>query len=300
MSRRLPPLNAIRVFEAAARHRSFVRAAEELHVTPAAVSQQIKSLEQYLGTELFSRGKKLALNDAADAVLPLVSDALDEIERAMFKLRPGRVGDTLVISAPPTFAARWLIPRLEDFQARYPDIELRLDATRRTVDFDVEDVDVAIRFGAGRYPGLTADRLMEESIMPVAAPSLAKGIVSAEDLARCTLLQDDWHIENGMFPDWPTWLATLGVESPEPLRIRHFSDASLVIQGVASGLGVALSWYSLVVDDLKAGRLVRLLDQLLPTTLGYYLVMPEGRVTARKIDVFRSWLLDQASRQQPA
>lgn len=292
-------MNAVRVFEAAARHESFVRAAEELHVTPAAVSQQINALEDHLGAELFRRGKRLALTEAADAVLPLISDALDQIERAMFKLRPGRPGDTLVISAPPTFAARWLIPRLEDFQAQHPEVDLRLDATRRAVNFDVEDVDVAIRFGAGHYPGLTAERLMEEAIMPVAAPALAEHIRAAEDLARCTLLQDDWHIENGMFPDWPTWLATLGVESETPLRIRHFGDASLVIQGAASGLGAALSWYSLVVDDLKAGRLVRLLDQMLPTTLGYYFVMPEGRAVARKIELFRAWLLEQSSRQQP-
>lgn len=298
MPRQLPPLTALRAFEAAARHLSFARAAEELHVTPAAISQQIKLLEDQLGTTLFLRGKKLALSDAADSVLPTISEAFDQLERAMLKLRPGSPGDTLVISTPPAFAARWLIPRLEDFQSRHPEIDLRLDATKRAVNFQVEDVDLAIRFGAGKYPGLNAELLLPESIVPVASPALAANIHTAEDLTRCTLLQDDWHIENGMFPDWATWLATLGVNGDTPLRIRHFGDANLAIQAAASGLGVTLSWHSLLVDDLKAGRLVQLLDQAIPTSLGYYLVMPPNRSTMNKVGAFREWLLEQSSHQQ--
>jgi len=298
MPRQLPPLTALRAFEAAARHLSFARAAEELHVTPAAISQQIKLLEAQLGIPLFKRGNKLALSHAAETVLPLISEAFDQIERAMLKLRPGSPSDTLVISAPPAFAARWLIPRLEDFQARHPDIELRLHATRRLVNFQLEDVDVAIRFGNGNYPGLTATRLMPEAIVPVAAPALASNIKTAGDLIRYTLLEDEWHTGNGVFPDWATWLATLGVKSSAPLRTRQFGDASLATQAAVSGLGVALSWYSLVVDDLKAGKLVRLLDQVIPTTLGYYLAMPENRAAMHKIGVFQDWLLEQSSRQQ--
>lgn len=298
MPRQLPPLNALRAFEAAARHLSFARAAEELHVTPAAVSQQIKLLEEYLDVKLFQRGSRLALSDAANGVLPMVSDALDQIERAMLKVRPGSHGNVLVISAAPAFAARWLIPRLDDFQSRHPDIDLRVHATRRLVNFQVEDVDLAIRFGAGSYPGLIAERLMSEAIVPVAAPALATDIRSAHDLAHCTLLEDEWHTGNRVFPDWPTWLAMLGVKNNTPLRTRHFGDASLAIQAAVSGLGVTLSWYSLVVDDLKAGRLVRLLDQIIPTTLGYYLVMPQNRASASKVAIFRAWLLEQSARQQ--
>lgn len=298
MPRQLPPLNALRAFEAAARHLSFVRAAEELHVTPAAISQQIKLLEDHLGVTLFLRGKKLSLSDTADAVLPLVSEAFDQIERAMLKLRPGSPGDTLVISAPPAFAARWLIPRLDDFQSHHPDIDLRLHATRRLVNFQVEDVDMAIRFGAGNYPGLIAERLMPEAIVPVAAPSLSASIRTADDLARCTLLEDEWHTGNGVFPDWATWLATLGVKNNTPLRTRHFGDASLAIQAAVSGLGATLTWYSLVVDHLKAGRLARLLDQIIPTELGYYLVMPQNRAVSNKVSAFREWLLEQSARQQ--
>lgn len=292
MPRQLPPLNAVRAFEAAARHLSFARAAEELHVTPAAISQQIKLLEDYLGVPLFVRGKKLALADAAAAMLPLVSDAFDLVELSMQKARPNVSSNILVITSPPAFAARWLIPRLENFQTQYPDIELRVDASKRAVNFQVEDVDLAIRFGAGDYPGLQVERLMAEAIVPVAAPALATTIQRAEDLARCTLLEDDWHIENGMFPDWATWLATLGV-SNAALRTRHFGDAGLTLQAATSGLGVALAWHSLVVDDLKSGRLVHLLDQSIPSTLGYDLVIPKNRCTLPKVIAFRGWLLGQ-------
>jgi LysR family glycine cleavage system transcriptional activator len=297
MPRQLPPLNAVRAFEAAARHLSFARAAEELHVTPAAISQQVKLLEDQLGVPLFVRGKRLALSNAAEAVLPLLSEALDQIERAMLKARPNTQSNTLVISAPPAFAARWLVPRLEDFQTQHPGIELRLHATKRPVNFQVEDVDVAIRFGAGNYPGLIAERLMPEAIIPVAAPSLAANIHTPNDLVSCPLLEDDWHIENGVFPDWTTWLATLGV-SETPSRIRHFGDANLVIHAAVSGLGVALCWQSPVSDDLKAGRLVHLLNQTIPSTLGYDLVIPKNRVTLEKVVTFRNWLREKTAQSQ--
>ena len=295
MPRQLPPLNAVRAFEAAARHLSFARAAEELHVTPAAISQQVKLLETHLGAALFVRGKKLALSDAAQSMLPLISEALDQIERAMLKARPNTQNNTLVISAPPAFASRWLVPRLEDFQTKHPGIELRLHATKRPVNFQVEDVDVAIRFGAGNYTGLNTERLMPEALIPVAAPALATTINTPDDLALCNLLEDDWHIENGLFPDWTTWLATLGVNAT-PSRIRHFGDANLVIQAAVSGLGVALCWHSPVADDLKAGRLVHLLNQSIPSTLGYDLVIPQNKLALEKVVIFRNWLREQTVR----
>ncbi len=297
MPRQLPPLNALRAFEAAARHLSFARAATELHVTPAAISQQIKLLEEHLGVSLFQRGKKLALSEAAQAMLPLVSESFDQMERALLKVRATRPGNTLVISTPPAFAARWLIPRLDDFHSRHPGIELRLLATKRLVDFRVEDVDVAIRFGAGNYPDLVSERLMAEAIVPVAAPALAARIQAPADLLRCNLIEDEWHRGNGVFPDWTTWFATLGVKSTGPLSIRYFEDANLAIQAAASGLGVTLAWYSLVVDDLNARRLVHLFDQLMPTTLGYYLVVPQNRASLGAVTTFRAWLLEHASRQ---
>lgn len=300
MSRRLPPLTALRTFEAAARHRSFARAAAELHVTPAAISQQIKLLEDYLGAALFGRGKILALSESATAALPLVTEAFDQLERAVARLRASNTHGPLVVSAPPAFAARWLIPRLDDFNTRHPNVDLRLMATRRLVDFTLEDVDVAIRFGPGTDQDLHVERLMTESIVPVAAPKLAMSINTPEDLARCTLLEDEWHVSEGLFPDWSTWLATLGVDTGTPLRIQGLGDANLSVQAALAGLGVALAWYSLVSDDLQAGRLTRLLDKSIPTTLGYHLVMPENRAALSKVVAFREWLMEQASRQAPA
>ncbi len=295
MARRLPPLNALRVFETAARQGSFARAAEELHVTPAAVSQQIKSLEDYLGVTLFNRGKSLELSESARAVLPQVTEAFDQLERAMARVRVGNDGGPLVVSAPPVFAARWLIPRLDDFHAQHAEVELRLMATRRLVDFTLEDVDVAIRFGAGGYPGLRAERLMTESIVVVAAPKLAVKIKKPADLLRCNLLEDRWHVGDGKFPDWDTLLATLGINGKTPPRIQAFSDASLAIQAAVSGLGVTLAWNSLVMDDVKAGHLVRVLDHAIPTMLGYHLVVPENRAALGKVQVFREWLMERVT-----
>jgi LysR family glycine cleavage system transcriptional activator len=296
MSRRLPSLNALRAFEAAARHLSMVRAAEELHVTPGAVSQQIKQLEDALGQSLFKRGKVLALSDAGRTALPLLSDAFDRLERVAAQLRAGGNDGPLVISTPPTFAARWLVPRLEDFQTRHPEIELRLLATRRVVDFAVEDVDLAVRFGTGDFPGLRVERLMPEAIIPVAAPSLAEGVATAADIARRPLLDDELHTGNQIIPDWETWLASQGVALAAPLRVQHFGDANLIIQAATAGLGIALVWRSLVEDDLSAGRLVRLLNQAIDTRMAFHLVMPLNRIALPKVKAFREWILETAGR----
>jgi LysR family glycine cleavage system transcriptional activator len=287
-------LTALRAFEAVARHLSMARAAEELHVTPAAISQQIKQLEDLLGQPLFKRGKVLALSDAAEAALPLLTDAFDRLERAAAQLRTGFGDGPLVVSTPPAFAARWLVPRLDDFQSRHPEIQLRLLATRRLVDFALEDVDCAIRFGAGDYPGLSVERLMPEAIIAVAAPSLAAGIASAADIARRPLLNDEWHADQQVFPDWETWFASQGVTPEAPLRIQHFGESNLTIQAAISGLGVALVWRSLVEADIKAGRLVQLLDQTIATRMAYNLVMPPNRIGLAKVIAFRTWLLEAA------
>ena len=271
-----------------------VRAAEELHVTPAAVSQQIKLLEDILGQPLFRRGKKLALSDAALAALPLLSDAFDRLERAASELKGSAADGPLVVSTPPTFAARWLVPRLEEFGNLHPEIELRLLATRRLVDFSMEDVDAAIRFGAGDYPGLNAERLMPESIIPVAAPGVAEGIEHAQDIANRPLLDDEWHTDNRLFPDWETWFAFHEVVPQSPLRIRRFGESNLTIQAAISGLGIALVWHSLVKEDLKAGRLVRVAGKAMSTPMAYHLVMPPEKMGLRKVAAFRQWLLDEA------
>jgi LysR family transcriptional regulator, glycine cleavage system transcriptional activator len=294
MSRRLPSLTALRAFEAAARHLSFARAAEELHVTPAAISQHVKQLEDYLGRPLFRRGKSLALSNSAAEAVGLVTEAFDRLERAVERLRVGHDDGPLVVSTPPTFASRWLVSRLDDFQSRYPEIELRLHATRRLVDFALEDVDMAVRFGSGPYGGLHVDRLMPEAIVPVAAPALAAKVKLPADLAGCTLLQDDSQDWDPTFPDWDTWLASLDVPVDKALRVRHLGDSNLVIEAAVSGLGVGLVWSSLVADAVRAGRLVQLLGKSLATDHGYHLVTLPNRLEVPKIAAFRTWMLEQA------
>lgn len=296
MSRKLPSLNALRAFEAAARHRSFARAAAELHVTPAAVSQLIRQLEKALNVALFRRGKTLTLSDAASTAMPLFSEAFDRLELAVNRLRGGSSAGPLVISTPPTFAARWLIPRLDDFHAQHPEIELRLLATRRVVEFKVEDVDLALRFSAGPFPGLHAEKLMSETLVPIAAPAVAAGIKKPSDLLSCTLLRDEMHEGNPAYPSWETWLASLGVNVDRSLRLRHFGDANLVIQAAVAGLGVGLAWQSLVADELRAGRLVRVLDESVATNNAYHLVVPPNRLHLDKVTAFRNWILAQAKR----
>ncbi len=297
MARHLPPLNALRFFEAVARHRSFVRAAEELHVTPAAVSQQIKLLEDHLGVTLFKRGKVLVLNESATDPLKLVADAFDQIERAMLRVRSGSIAGPLIVSAPPAFTARWLIPRLSDFYAHYPELEVHLLATKRVIDFSMEEVDIAIRFGNDFHPGLSVEPLMQEKIILVAAPALAKSIQSPADLAQANLIEDNWHVMRCNFPEWKTLLVTLGVVNATP-NIRRFGDADLALQAAANGLGVTLTWHTLVTDDIQSGRLVQILDHSIPSELSYQLVMPKNKKIVTKVAAFRAWLFEHIRGRQ--
>jgi LysR family glycine cleavage system transcriptional activator len=294
MARRLPPLRSLRAFEAAARHLSFVRAAEELHVTPAAISQQVKILEQHLGVALFRRGAQLALTDAAAAALPLVSDSFDLMERAVEKLRQGRESGPLVISATPAFAARWLIPRLGRFQAWHPDIDLRLSASIRLVNFDTEDVDMAIRYGSGHYPGLHVERLKAEEVVPVAAPQLAERLHTVGDLLGVTLLHNtavDW---DTTYPTWSSWLANAGIAVPPNLKTRCFDDFNLVIQAVLAGLGVALVWHTLISEEIANGRVVPLFPAQ-PLANAYHLVCPFKSLDNPKVAAFRQWVCEEAA-----
>lgn len=294
MARRLPPLRSLRAFEAAARHLSFARAADELHVTPAAVSQQIKILEAHLGLALFKRGAQLSLTEPAAAALPLVSDSFDRLERAVARMQLGRDCGPLVVSAPPSFAARWLIQRMARFQASHPEIDLRLSASLKLVNFDTEDVDVAIRYGSGHYPGLHSERLKAEAVVPVAHPRLAERLKTVGDLLGVTLLHNDsidWDIT---YPSWPAWLNNAGVQPPADLKPRRFDDFNLVVQAALAGLGVALVWSTLVADELAAGRLVALFPAQ-PLTNAYHLVCPSKHLDSPKVAAFRAWVLAEAS-----
>jgi LysR family glycine cleavage system transcriptional activator len=292
MARRLPPLNALRAFEAAARHLSFTRAAGELHVTQAAISHQVKALEEHLGRQLFRRmNRALLLTDDGQAYLPSVSRAFALLNEATNDLLTKQAPGPLTVSALPSFAARWLVPRLGRFRQVQPDIDLRIDPSTALSDFAAGDVDVAIRYGRGRYPGLRTDWLMTEDIFPVSSPALVEGphpIREPRDLQHQVLLHDDGH------GDWRTWLLAAGVENVDPARGPIFTDSSMLIQAAMAGQGIALARGVLAADELAAGRLVRPFTLSLPTEFAYYLVCPEHTAEHPKIAAFRDWLLSEA------
>lgn len=306
MTRNLPPLNALRAFEAAARHLSFTRAAAELHVTQAAVSHQIKGLEDWLGMPLFRRvNRALELTEAGHAYRVPVSEALGLIADATGRLFRQENGGVLTVSTMPSFASKWLVLRLGRFQAAHPDIEVRLHTSSQLVDFAGRDVDVGIRLGRGQWPGVLAERLMTEDVFPVCAPALRDGpkpIRTPADLLRHTLLHDDYLIT------WSAWFAAAaaggamagGTPPPgaEVDRGPRYSDSALLLQAAMAGQGVALARRVLVADDLAAGRLVRLFDVTLPGEYAYYVVTPShGRIPA-KVRLFRDWLFAEVAAAQ--
>ncbi|MBK8176739.1 MAG: transcriptional regulator GcvA [Rhodospirillales bacterium] len=290
MSRHLPPLNGLRVFEAAARHLSFTRAADELNVTQAAVSHQIKALEDHLGLALFRRlNRALMLTEEGQTLFPAVRDALDQLAEAAARLRAREESGTLTVSTLPSFAVTWLVPRMSRFQDRHPEIDLRISAKEYLVDFARDGIDVAVRFGGGRWPGLRADWLADEALLPVCSPSLRPRLQSLGDLAHVTLLHEDM-LPLGRFPTWETWLAAAGASGVDATRGPRFSHTHLMLQAAMDGRGVALGQAVLVGDDLAAGRLVAPFSARLPTGFAYYVVCPPTSAERPKIRAFRDWV----------
>ena len=298
MTRRLTHLNGIRAFEAAARHMSFAKAAEELGVTPAAVSQQIRTLEDYLGVALFKRTKRaIFLSDTAQAILPQVREGFDLLAAGFSRARAQRARRQLVVSVTPSVAAKWLMPRLESFIAAHPEIDIRIDTTTRLVDFAREDVDVAVRYGGGDWPGLEVTPLMSEQAYPVCSPKLLGGgrsLRAVEDLARHTLIHDDSLPDGSAFPNWAGWLEAAGAPGIDATRGLHVNASMLAIQAAVDGQGVALGRSVLVEDDLAAGRLVKPFELAFPLRFGYYVVNPKKLSKESKVPLFRRWLLAEA------
>lgn len=303
MSNRLPPLNALRTFEAAARHLSFTKAAQELFVTQAAVSHQIKALEEHLGVPLFRRlNRHLILTDQGQALLPSVRQAFDALAVGVERVREQCCTGNLSISATPSFAANWLAGRLARFQALHPDIELSLSTTPRLVDFLRENIDCGVRYGLGDWPGLQATRLFNQELVPVCSPALLEGptpLRRPEDLARHTLL----HALDDM-DDWRLWLQAAGVGGIDPERGPKFDSFPLAMQAALNGAGVLIGGAQMVAAELATGRLVEPFAIELPLESGYYFVVPEIRAEQPKIALFREWLLQEvaasSSRSGPA
>jgi LysR family transcriptional regulator, glycine cleavage system transcriptional activator len=295
MGRRLPSLTGLRAFEAAARHLSFTRAASELHVTQTAISHQIRALEEALGLKLFRRlPRGLVLTEEAQLFLPPVRDAFDAIAAATERLKSERTG-ALTVSVTPSFAAKWLVPRLARLRLAQPELDLRISATPQLADFARDEVDVAIRVGRGGYAGLRVDRLFGDSLFPVCSPALLEGpapLRVPDDLRHHVLLAGDEE------PGWATWLEHAGAQGVEPPRGPLVDDSAMVLQAAIEGQGVALTRSVLAAADLAAGRLVRPFALALPFELAYWLVCPEARAEQPRIRAFREWILAEAAAQE--
>lgn len=297
---RLPPLTALRAFEVAARHLSFTRAAEELHVTQAAVSHQVKGLEDFLGQPLFMRlTRALELTPAGEGYAPVLREAFEAIERATRRLMEDqdRQG-VLNVSVSPTILSRWLIPRLSHWQEVHPEIELRLVSTPKLADFVRDGVDVAIRHGRGIWPGLTAHRLFQAKSVPVVSPKLLNGPISLNepgDLARHTLLHDLVEPDN-----WRIWLNAAGVKDIDPDRGMRFGTGADAVQAAVEGAGVAQARRAIIRRDIEAGRLVIPFEAPMPKDFAFYVVYPEGASKRPKVKAFCDWALAQAKEDSEA
>jgi LysR family glycine cleavage system transcriptional activator len=295
MPRQLPPLTALRAFEAAARHASFARAAEELSITPAAVSQQVRLLEESLGAHLFERrARGVDLTSTGIDYARELGLALDRIAAATERLKSASSPGTLTISTTHSFALKWLLPRLIRFQSLHPELDVRLSTSNALTNFDSQDIDIAIRYGRGRWPGLSASLLTHTELLPVASPALrdgAKPIRTPADLSRHTIL----HL---MADRWPEWLAVANISDFDPQRGPRYSDISLMMQAAIEGQGVALGQSLLVADDIASGRLVELFSLRIPAAAAYYLVGPPGTLKRPKVRAFQDWLREELAGTQ--
>lgn len=298
----LPPLNSLRTFEAAARHLSFTKAAQELHVTPAAVSQQIRQLEDYYGLPLFRRTtRSLILTEAAQLALPEIKEAFERLGEANRRLTSDRHGNILTVSSSPSMGERWLLPRLERFRVQYPDIDIRIDTTDRLADFVNDRVDIAIRYGRGNYVGLESDVLMQDVAYPVCSPALLDGdkpLKEPQDLHHHTLLHPEWRQERDAQPSWQMWLRAAGVTGVDVTRGLRFSSDTMLAHAAADGLGVALALSSMIQRELADGKLVRPFGDKgseITTSFRPYLVYPKRNLALPRVTAFRDWALKEAA-----
>ncbi|MEZ5820944.1 MAG: transcriptional regulator GcvA [Xanthobacteraceae bacterium] len=292
MAARLPSLNGLRAFEAAARHMSFTLAAAELNVTQTAISHQIRRLEEELGIRLFVRqNRALSLTPEAKEYLPGIRAAFNDLRLATDRLLRKDDGNVLTVSTLASLAAKWLLPRISDFQEKHPGIDVRITTSTALVDFKSGGVDAAIRYGRGQWPGLRADWLMADRMFPVCSPELLKRkpLRKPEDLTNHVLL----HSSSGNDDDWRLWLTAAGL--PANLSRQPgvtFDLMFMTVQAAIDGLGVAMGRTSYVQDDIKKGRLIVPFEIELPVDAGFYLVSPEARADTPKLSTFRKWLSD--------
>jgi LysR family glycine cleavage system transcriptional activator len=302
MRRSMPPLNSLKAFEAAARHLSISLAAQELSVTPAAISHQVRQLEDFIGLPVFERnGRGLALTDAGRAGLRDLRQGFASLEAAMHAIETLGETGVLNVSVAPSFASKWLLPRLSSFEAQHPDIDVHVSASMQLTDFANDGIDIAIRYGAGGYPDVIFEKLLTETLIPVCSPDFLRNVHALKaitDLGGVTLLHDDSPDNDPSCPNWEMWLRAAGVNNVDASRGPRYNQASLVIEAAILGRGVALTKSALAAGDIEAGRLVRPFSTVLPVDFAYYFVAPKAKLNLPKVAFFREWLRKQAVVEQ--
>lgn len=301
-------LNALRAFEASARHQSFSAAAAELNVTPAAVGQLVRSLEEWLGVSLFHRGRggraRLVPTDVAIRALPDIRDGFDRLNLGFERLKEGSAVGVLTVTVSPAFAAKWLLPRIDRFQAAWPDTDVRLDTSLKLMDFATQGIDIGVRYGAGQWPGLEAEKLMDEEVFPVCSPGFLKlhsRLRKPDDLNGLTLIDDLSVDRHAGFVTWQAWLESIGTRLTARRASLKINNSAAVLQAAIDGHGVALARSVLARDDVAAGRLVRLFPKIArPSALAYYIVYRKECTDLPRLGAFREWLRDEVSSDENA
>ncbi|WP_318434790.1 transcriptional regulator GcvA [Photobacterium leiognathi] len=297
-------LNALKAFEASARHQSFSAAAEELNVTPAAVGQLVRTLEEWLDTPLFHRtntGKiRLMPTETAERALPDIRAGFDKLSQGLELLQQSPTCGILTVTVSPAFAAKWLLPRLDRFQTLCPDTDVRLDTNLKPIDFAIQRVDIGVRYGTGNWQGLVAEKLMDEEVFPVCSPRLLEQperLSLPEQLLQETLIHDLSMDEHTGFPTWLAWLEKAGVEKHQSAHNIQINNSAAVLQTAIDGAGIALARSVMVKDDLAAGRLVRLFPEIqFESPLAYFVVYKPESTELAKTQMFRDWLFTEAIR----
>ncbi|UPG93859.1 transcriptional regulator GcvA [Luteibacter aegosomatissinici] len=297
-------LNALRAFEAAARLQSFAAAAAELHVTPAAIGQLVRGLEDWLGVPLFHRTPKgklrLVPTEAAERALPEIRAGFDRLTVGLSRLRQGGRSGVLTVTVSPAFAAKWLLPRLERFREECAETDVRLDTNHRLVDFDEQGIDIGVRYGRGSWPGLVAEKLMDELVYPVCSPRWLEAhghTATPASLASATLIHDLSVDTHAGFPSWAAWFEQAGVKGADVSRGLQINNSAAVLQAAIDGQGVALARSVMASDDVASGRLIRLCPTVeFASPLAYYVVYRADSASLPKLVAFREWLHREATR----